>query len=261
MGDVKCLYVSIFPGVRAAGKPLTNRALVVKRPAKNRAVKSSQRQSQDDDGEIAGVRIIGGTLGGRHLEYSGDLRTRPMKDRVRESVFNLVGPAIAGTQALDLFAGTGALGLEAVSRGATSAILIERHYPTSQLIKQNAQALGIEEKCAVIFGDAFLWGRKQTSAVSSVATLQSQIRNPKSEITDLKASTRWLVFCSPPYEFYVSRLPEMLELIGSLWSAAPVDSLLVVEADERFDYGLLPEPPLWDVRTYLPARIGLAQKQ
>jgi 16S rRNA (guanine966-N2)-methyltransferase len=261
VGDVKCLYASIFPGVRAAGHPLESRAPPVKHTPKNRPAKSSSRHSPDADGEIAGVRIIGGTLGGRHLEYSGDLRTRPMKDRVRESVFNLVGPAIAGTQALDLFAGTGALGLEAVSRGATSATLIERHYPTSQLIKQNAQALGIEGKCAVVFGDAFLWGRKQTSAVSSVATLKSPIRNPKSEVTDLRSSSRWLVFCSPPYEFYVSRLPEMLELIGSLWSAAPVDSLFVVEADERFDYGLLPEPELWDVRTYLPARVGLAQKR
>lgn len=237
----------------------------MKRPAKSRAAKSSQRQSQDDDGEIAGVRIIGGTLGGRHLEYSGDLRTRPMKDRVRESVFNLVGPAIAGTQALDLFAGTGALGLEAISRRATSAILIERHYPTSQLIKQNAQALGIEAQCEVVFGDAFLWTKKKVGSPDT--SLQSQIRSPKSEIrnqqsaiTQLKSTTRWLIFCSPPYEFYVSRLPEMLEMLGTLWSAAPVDSLLVVEADERFDFGLLPEPALWDVRTYLPAIIGLARK-
>ena len=233
----------------------------VKHPPKNRPAKSSQRNSPDADGEIAGVRIIGGTLGGRHLEYSGDLRTRPMKDRVRESVFNLIGPDIEGTQALDLFAGTGALGLEAISRGATSATLIERHYPTSQLIKQNAEALGIEEQCAVVFGDAFLWAKKQTAPVSSVTTLQSQIRNPKSQIATLNPSSRWLVFCSPPYEFYVSRLPEMLELIGSLWSAAPVDSLFVVEADERFDFGLLPEPELWDLRTYLPASIGLAQKR
>jgi 16S rRNA (guanine966-N2)-methyltransferase len=230
----------------------------VKRPAKSRAAKPSQRQSQDDDAEIAGVRIIGGTLGGRHLEYSGDLRTRPMKDRVRESVFNLIGPAIAGTQALDLFAGTGALGLEAVSRGATSAILIERHYPTSQLIKQNAQALGIEAQSEVVFGDAFLWTRKQVGSQNT--RLKSEIRNPKSAICNLRSTTRWLIFCSPPYDFYVSRQAEMLEMLGTLWSAAPVDSLLVVEADERFDFGLLPEPTLWDVRTYLPALIGLAQK-
>lgn len=233
----------------------------VTQPPKNRPSKASLRRTRDAEEEIAGVRIIGGTLGGRQLEYSGDLRTRPMKDRVRESVFNLVGPALVGTQALDLFAGTGALGLEAVSRGATSAILIERHYPTSQLIKQNAQALGIADQCVVVFGDAFLWARKQLSAGSAAASFKSQIRNPKSEIGTLKSSSRWLVFCSPPYEFYVSRLPEMLELIGTLWSAAPADSMFVLEADERFDFGLLPDKESWHVRTYLPASIGLAQKR
>ncbi|MGI8979213.1 MAG: RsmD family RNA methyltransferase [Pirellulaceae bacterium] len=210
------------------------------RPPKKRPSKSAPRRSQEADGEIAGVRIIGGKLRHRQLEYSGDLRTRPMKDRVRESVFNLVGPAIAGTQAIDLFAGTGALGLEAISRGAVSATLIERHYPTSQLIKQNAKALGVEEKCEVVFGDAFLWPRKNAN---------------------LNPSARWLVFCSPPFEFYVSRLADMLELIATLWSAAPEGSLFLVEADERLDFGLLPEPARWDVRNYRPAIVGLATKE
>lgn len=179
-----------------------------------------------------------------------------MKDRVRESVFNLVGPAIAGTQAIDLFAGTGALGLEAISRGAIFATLIERHYPTSQLIKQNAKALGVEEKCEVVFGDAFLWTRKRSGVHFSVpgthvSNLKSKISNP---------SAPWLVFCSPPFEFYVSRLADMLELIASLWSAAPEGSLFLVEADERLDFGLLPEPARWDVRNYRPAIIGLATK-
>ena len=189
---------------------------------------------------------------GRLLEYSGDLRTRPMKDRVREAVFNLVGPAVNGSHAIDLFAGTGALALEAISRGAASAILIERHYPSSQLIKQNAKAIGVEEKCDVVFGDAFVWAKKQVS--SPVPNLKPQISNP------LSPASRWLVFCSPPYEFYVSRLAEMLDLLNGLWLAAPGGSQFVVEADERFDFGLLPEPTLWDVRNYRPTRIGLAEK-
>ncbi len=214
--------------------------------------------AKDPGSEVVGVRIIGGTMRGRLLEYSGDPRTRPMKDRVRESVFNLVGPAIAGAHAIDLFAGTGALGLEAISRGATAATLIERHYPSSQLIKQNAQSLGIAEKCEVVFGDAFLWGRKPASP--AVSNSKSQVSNPKSKIQNLKSAARWLIFCSPPYEFYVSRQAEMLDLVGTLWSTAPGGSLFVVEADERFDFALLPEPAVWDVRNYRPARIGLAEK-
>jgi 16S rRNA (guanine966-N2)-methyltransferase len=232
----------------------------VTQPSKNRPAKSPPRRSRDAEDEVVGVRIIGGKLRGRLLEYSGDMRTRPMKDRVREAVFNLVGPAIAGTHAIDLFAGTGALGLEALSRGATSATMIERHYPSSQLIKQNAQSLGIEEKCEVVFGDAFLWTRKQCAPQAShpaslTPNLRSQISNPSS------SAPRWLVFCSPPYEFYVSRQAEMLELLSALWSTAVSGSLFVVEADERFDFGLLPEPARWDVRNYRPARIGVAEKQ
>ena len=215
-------------------------------------------QSLRDDAEVVGVRIIGGTLRGRVLEYSGDLRTRPMKDRVREAVFNLLGPLAAGAHAIDLFAGTGALGLEALSRGVSAATLIERHYPSCQLIKQNVKALGLEDQCNVIFGDSFLWGRKINS---TVAKLTSQISTPKSPTPSLQDAIRWLVFCSPPYEFYVSRQAEMLELLNTLWTAAPQGSQIVVEADERFDLGLLPEPLAWDVRDYRPARIGLAEKQ
>src|SRR5262245_47435808 len=72
-------------------------------------------------------RIIGGTLRGRKLLFAGDARTRPMKDRVREALFNLLADAVRGKHAIDLFAGTGALGLEAISRGASGATLVERH--------------------------------------------------------------------------------------------------------------------------------------
>ena len=64
------------------------------------------------------LRIIGGRLRGSVIEYHGDPRTRPMKDRVREAAFNLIGPQVVGTFAIDLFAGTGALAFEALSRGA-----------------------------------------------------------------------------------------------------------------------------------------------
>lgn len=190
-----------------------------------------------------------------------------MKDRVREAVFNLIGHAAAGTRAIDLFAGTGALGLEAISRGAVSATLIERHYPTSQLIKKNAESLGVLDQCEVIFGDAFLWARKQSSTpppqlarpVSQLSSSPSQISNRKSQVS-ASASAPWLVFCSPPYEFYIARQQEMLDLVTSLWSAAPLKSMFLVEADERFDFSTLPEPEIWDVRKYFPAWVGLAEK-
>ena len=67
----------------------------------------------------------------------------------------------------------------------------------------------------------------------------------------------WAMFCSPPYDFYVERQAEMLALIEALIRAAPPESVFAVEADERFDYGLLPRPEQWDVRTYPPAVMGI----
>jgi 16S rRNA (guanine966-N2)-methyltransferase len=197
-------------------------------------------RSKDDvpAGETVGLRIVGGKLRGSKLAYSGDVRTRPMKDRLREAVFNLVGPQVVGTHAIDLFAGTGALGLEAISRGAARATLIERHLPTTKLIEQNAAALGISEQVEALFADAFTWG----------------IRNPPT------SDRPWLVFCSPPYEFYVARQAEMLALIERLLTAAPADSQFVVEADERFDFGLLPTAAAWDVRKYPPAVVAILMK-
>lgn len=197
--------------------------------------RQSNKVATDGPGErIAGLRIIGGKLRGRPLAYSGDVRTRPMKDRVREAVFNLLGPAVVGTHAIDLFAGTGALGIEAISRGAARATLIERHFPTAKLIEQNAATLGVAEQMTVVKGDTFLWARR---------------------LPDL-GEQPWTVFCSPPFAFYSDRKDDMLRLISSLIEKAPSGSLFAVEADETFDMATLPRDAQWDVRTYLPARIG-----
>jgi 16S rRNA (guanine966-N2)-methyltransferase len=201
---------------------------------------SGQKRDKSDKApdETVGLRIIGGRFRRRKLLYSGEIRTRPMKDRLREAVFNLIGGEIEGAHAIDLFAGTGALGLEALSRGAARATLIEQHYPTADIIQQNVLALDVQLQTEIVPGNVFIWNKRRG---------------------DLgKAS--WLIFCSPPYEFYVSRLNEMLELLEGLIRAAPVKSIFVVEADERFDYALLPDPQAWDVRSYPPAVIGVYRK-
>jgi 16S rRNA (guanine966-N2)-methyltransferase len=162
-----------------------------------------------------------------------------MKDRVREAVFNLVGPRIVGKLAIDLFAGTGAIGLEALSRGAVRAVLIERHFPTAAIIRRNAASLGAEELCEVLPADTFIWARRELPPVGPP----------------------WVVFCSPPFEFYASRREEMLELISRMWEAAPASSVLVVEADEQFDFATLPQRDAWDVRAYPPAVVGVTERR
>lgn len=190
---------------------------------------------------VTKLRIVGGRLRGRELLYDGDPQTRPMKDRTREAVFNLLGPAVKGKHAFDLFAGTGALGLEALSRGAASATLIERHIPTARIVEKNITALELQEQAEVVNTDVFFWRRQQQPDFAAYAA-----RGP------------WAVFCSPPYDFYVEQRDLMLTLLESMIDAAPPESLFAVEADERFDMQQLPQAQQWDVRTYAPAVVAVA---
>jgi 16S rRNA (guanine966-N2)-methyltransferase len=192
----------------------------------------SSREARDRTAQAP--RIIGGALRGRRLLYDGQMRTRPMKDRVREALFNLLGP-LKGAHAIDLFAGTGALAFEALSRGAERATLLEQHFPTAETVRQNAAALGVTNQCEVLAADAFVWAAR-TSASSDLP---------------------WLVFVSPPYELFVSRRDDMLNLVSRMIDRAPAGSTFVVEADRHFDFRLLPCSEQWDVREYLPAVVGI----
>src|SRR5712671_3261779 len=93
------------------------------------------------------MRIVGGRLGGRPLAAPKSQNIRPTSDRLRESLFNILAhgydDAIAGARVLDLFAGTGALGLEAMSRGAAFALFIDDGAEARALIRQNVEALGL----------------------------------------------------------------------------------------------------------------------
>ncbi len=214
------------------------------KPTRKPKKTAARPEPQDTAASVVGLRIIGGQFRGRKLQYSGDLRTRPMKDRLREAIFNLVGPTIRGKHAVDLFAGTGALALEAISRGAAQATLVEQHFPTAAIIRLNAATLGIEQRVEVIPGNTFIWWQKQATAFASGTSI-------------LPADMPWAVFCSPPYAFFVDRTDEMLELIAGMMRLAPANSVFVVETDARFDFQTLPDPQAWDVRAYEPAFVGI----
>ena len=161
-----------------------------------------------------------------------------MKDRLREAIFNLIGPAVKGLHAIDLFAGTGALGLEAISRGAARATMVEQHFPTANLIRRSVAELELGDVCEVVAADTFIWWR----------------RGP-----DLGPIPQ-VVFCSPPYDLYVTRTADMVELASEVLGGTPQGSLMVVEADPRFNFTLLPHHELADVRRYPPAMVGLFRK-
>lgn len=207
-------------------------------PREKKSEKRQKRPQRKAAAEAIRLRIIGGKFRGRKLIYHGDRRVRPMKDRVREAVFNLVGPSIKGKHAVDLFAGTGALALEALSRGAARATLIEQHVPTADVIRQNIDLLDVRSVTKLAISNVFVWLHARE---------------------DL-GTDPWAVFCSPPYDLYVTKTDAMLELIGGLIELAPADSVFVVEADQRFDFLSLNDPDAWKVRSYPPAVVGIFRK-
>ena len=199
--------------------------------------------ANSEAGRESEVRIIGGQFRGRRLRYHGDPIVRPMKHRVREAIFNLISTESTGRHVIDLFSGTGALGLEALSRGAASATFIEKHVPSARMIEENIATLGLQDRLTLRITSAFLWGKRD---------LPSPANGPPRDLP-------WLVFCSPPYAFFVERLEDMLVLIQQIHELAPPRSTIVVESDERFDFQQLIGENIaaWDVRHYPPSVVGI----
>ncbi len=121
------------------------------------------------------MRIITGKARGARLKTPKGLLTRPTSDRVKESLFSILGARVVGRRVLDLFAGTGSLGLEALSRGAASAVFVDR--ATENVLRENAEHTRLDEAARILRGDVF-------SALARLAT---------------EGAAFDLVFCDPPY--------------------------------------------------------------
>lgn len=95
------------------------------------------------------MRVIGGALGGRRLEAPPGRATRPTSDRVREALFNVLGD-VSDAAVLDLYAGTGALGIEALSRGARRVVFVENGRPALAVLRKNLSSLGLDDRARVV---------------------------------------------------------------------------------------------------------------
>lgn len=172
-------------------------------------------------------RIIAGTLGGRPIPGPPGKGTRPTSDRVREALFSrLEGwDAIAGAHVLDLFAGTGALAFESLSRGAASAVLVEAHQATARQLRATAASLGLDERCEIRAARAeqvaqqLAGGNAGTSAPSA---------EPSRAPTHVKPFS--LVFLDPPYDLPTEALESMLVQLRPVLAD---DALVVIERSSR----------------------------
>lgn len=114
--------------------------------------------------EASKIRIIGGRWRGTRLSVPASPGLRPSSDRVRETLFNWLMPALPGARVIDVFAGTGALGLESVSRGAAHAVLVERDAALAQSLRETVARLSAQDSVEVVQGDALAWLARQPEA-------------------------------------------------------------------------------------------------
>jgi len=149
------------------------------------------------------MRIISGTLRGRKIAGPSGSGLRPATDRVRESVFNILQNRLdlTGISVLDLFAGTGSLGFEAISRGAGLVTFVDNSRAAASLIRKNAEALGIQDQCEVVTQDA----------VGFISGINGIFR---------------LIFADPPYEY-----PPLAQIPGRIFSAGMLEpeGYLIIE--------------------------------
>jgi 16S rRNA (guanine966-N2)-methyltransferase len=171
------------------------------------------------------VRVVAGAFKGRTLQAPRGQRTRPTADRVREAVFSMLGP-VDGLRVLDLFAGSGALAIEALSRGAAEAVLVERDPRALAAIERNLEATG------------------------AVATVRR--RDVLAWLRDSPPGPFDLVFADPPYDA-ASRLAAPLG--EELPKVVSDGARIVIESDKRMPLEL--PLPLQRERTYGDTRIGV----
>jgi 16S rRNA (guanine(966)-N(2))-methyltransferase RsmD len=114
------------------------------------------------------MRIIAGEYRSRKLKTVPGLDVRPTPDRLREALFNVLAQRIAGTVFLDAYAGSGAVGIEALSRGASRVILIERNHAAVEVIRENLAALGIGREVTVVRGHASMLLRNYSADIAFI---------------------------------------------------------------------------------------------
>ena len=115
------------------------------------------------------MRIVAGEFGGRHLAVPKDPRVRPTADRVREAWMSILGAALPGARVLDLYAGSGALGLEALSRGAASADFVELSPASLRALEANIRALSVDGRASVHRADALRYAERLPPAAFDLA--------------------------------------------------------------------------------------------
>src|SRR4051794_8264375 len=181
------------------------------------------------------MRIIAGQRRGHKFDGPKGKSTRPTSEMVREAIFNILGPLITGRVVVDLFAGTGALGFEALSRGAARAIFVEQNRENVGLIHRNSATLRFEDRVRILNADAYRWVRGYAPVDDAPL----------------------VVFLDPPYREYDERPVKVGRMLETLIRRLPHGSVVAVESRRTLDEGVLPELEKGDIRRYGGTRIAI----
>jgi 16S rRNA (guanine966-N2)-methyltransferase len=181
------------------------------------------------------MRIIAGQRRGHKIDGPrASAHTRPTSDLVRESLFNILGEMVVDRLFIDLFAGTGAVGLEALSRGADRVIFVERDRDAVGLIYRNLATLRYEGRAQVRHADAYRWVRSFEPAGGPV-----------------------IAFLDPPYREYEFRARRLNQLVAELVGKMPPGSAVALEAGRLLDERILVGYESWDIRRYGNTRVAI----
>jgi 16S rRNA (guanine966-N2)-methyltransferase len=186
--------------------------------------------------------VIAGELRHRQFLYDGDPSVRPMRDAVREALFNILGETVVDAVLWDAFAGTGAVGIEGISRGGHRAVFCERSRSVAAVLRQNLAALAIDPRATVIVGDTFLTLPPRMDAQRTAEPLRP-----------------WILFLCPPYAMFDEHPDPLRDLLRHARALAPPQSWVAIECDDRqaAETQLAPDLP-WDTRQYGNTRLLIA---
>ena len=177
------------------------------------------------------VRIISGQFGGRKIESTDNDRTHPMGERIRNALFNSLGSEVEGAEVLDAFAGTGSIGIEALSRGASQAMFIEKDRIAQDILAKNVTMLGLEERATIIR-----------------TTVNSWLASSEPPLFDI-------IFVDPPYDDTQFSTAE--KLLGLL----KPNGLMVLSHPGRSETPTRPGVVVVDNRSYGSARLTFYRRE
>ena len=186
------------------------------------------------------MRIIAGEFGGRRLLPPVGEVTRPITDRAKQSLFDVIAPFIEGARVYDCFAGTGSMGLECLSRGAAFVTFFEADRPALARLTQNVMAVRAGERSRTVAGDLFKWFERTNTRPTTAGEIGAD-----------------LVFLDPPYRFLTERPNELLQFALHLTHAHLAPGATVVFRHDAKDKLERPTLHVYDAREYGDMAIDL----